>query len=441
MKNFKLLLLVCIAALAAPLLHAQDTKEFTVDGITVIHKYVPKDVISVRMFIEGGCANYPKEKQGIENITLGLMVDGGTETKSKLEFKGAAEKIGTSFSSSTNLDYGELSMTCIKMFWDDSWSLFSDAIMHPAFSENEFNLMKEQLIADAQQAMADPDSYLSMLSRQVAFEGKDYAKVPNGTPESLKNITREDVANYYKRTIGKKRIFIVVVGNITQEDITNKIKNSLSAMPYGVAASKESRVVINQPKSYVEDRDIATNYIRGIMSAPFANTDEGVSYRIAMSILGDRYFTELRTKRSLSYAPAAFYAQSATSNPYGVIYISTIDPKQSMQVMVDELNKIKKEGFTQDELNDKKQEFLTGYYLTLETTGNMADALGLAELNGGWEQLDKITEEVNNAKLEDLNKVFDKYSQAIVWTYLGKKDAVKEEDFKQIEVTKKNKPY
>ncbi len=442
MKKIKLFILFVGSVLFIQHLNAQDTKEYTIEGIKVIHKYVPKDVISVRLFIEGGTANYTKDKQGIENIALNLMVEGGTTSMSKIEFKTASEKIGTTFGAGTNLDYGTLSMTCIKMFWDDSWKLFADAVLNPAFNENNFNILKEQSIAGAQQSMADPDSYLALLSRQVAFENKDYAKSPDGTPESLQSITREEVVNYYKRTLGKKRIFLVVVGNITEADLTQKIKASIASLPYGLVAPKDNRTLITQPKQFIEDRDIATNYIRGIMSAPFANTEEGISYRIAMSILGDRYFTELRTKRSLSYAPSAFYSGAATSNPYGVIYISTIDPKQSMQVMVDELNKIKKEGFNEVELTDKKQEFLTGYYLTLETTGNQSDALGVAEINGGWEQLDQITEAVNKAKLTDINKVFDKYSNAIVWTYLGKKDAVKEEDFKQTEPKeKKSKPY
>ena len=93
------------------------------------------------------------------------------------------------------------------------------------------------------------------------------------------------------------------------------------------------------------------------MSAPYANSKDGVAMQIAMSILGDRYFTELRTKRSLSYAPAAFYAMAAVNNPYSVIYISTTKPEESMQVMVDEINKIKKEGFLEDELRDVKVSF------------------------------------------------------------------------------------
>ena len=441
MKSIKIFIILLLVG-ATNFTYAGDTKEYMVDGIKVIHKYVPKDVISVRLFLDGGTANYGKEKQGIENIMLNLMVDGGTTSMSKLEFNTASEKIGTSFGAATNLDYGTLSMTCIKTFWDESWKLFGDAVLNPAFSENEFNILKEQLIANAQQTMADPDAYLAMLSRTVAFENKDYAKVPDGTPESLTSITVEDVRNYYKRILGKKRIFIVVVGNVSEEDLTAKIHSTLATLTAGQPAPKEARTVITAPKTFVEDRDIATNYIRGIMSAPMANSEEGIAMRIAVSILGDRYFTELRTKRSLSYAPAAFYAQAAITNPYSVIYISTIDPKQSMQVMVDELNKIKKEGFLESELTDKKQEFLTGYYLTLETTANQADALGAAELNGGWEQLDKITAEVNATTVPEINKVLDKYTSAIVWTYLGKKDAVATEDFKQTEeVPKKNKPY
>jgi len=442
MKKIQLSIIALLCVFIWKNTAAQETREYMIDGIKVIHKQVPKDVISVRLFIEGGTANYPKDLQGIENLTLNLMVDGGTESMPKLEFKTASERMGTSFGAGSNLDYGSISMTCIKTFWDASWNLFQDAILHPALTESEFNLLREQLVANAQQTLSNPDAYLSNLSRQVAFENKDYAKSPEGTPESLQKITLADVQTYYKKTIGKKRIFLVVVGDISEADITAKIKSTLGALPGGTAPSRDSRTLLTQPKTYIEDRDIATNYIRGVMSAPFANEPEGIAYRVAISILGDRYFDELRTKRSLSYAPSAFYAQAAMSNPYGVIYISTIDPKQSMQVMVDEINKIKKEGFTEKELTDKKQEFLTGYYLTLETTGNQADALGMAEMTGGWENLDKITSAVNALKLADINTVLDKYTDNIVWTYLGKKDAVKTEDFKQTTPKeKKNKPY
>ncbi len=153
--------------------------------------------------------------------------------------------------------------------------------------------------------------------------------------------------------------------------------------------------------------------------------------RIAMNILNDRFFVELRTKRSLSYAPQAGYNANRISNPYNSIYISTLDPKQSIDVMVEEINKIKKEGFTEKELVDKKQTFLTRYFMGQETSAAQSQTLGMNEMGGTWKNVETFTDDVNKATLKEVNTVLTKYTGAIRWTYLGKKDAVNEEDFKQ----------
>ncbi|TRX42143.1 M16 family metallopeptidase [Flavobacterium restrictum] len=408
------------------------TEEFDVNGLQVILKQTPKEVISARLFIRGGTANYSVAKEGIENVTLQLMIEGGTKSLSKAAYKTAAEKLGTQLDAKTQLDFGTISMTCVKSYWNESWTLFSEAIIHPALGETEFNLLKEQLISDAKQMEGDPDEYLVNLSKKVAFPGQDYIKVTTGTEKSLTALTLLDAQNYYAKTIGKKRCFLVVVGNISKEELTQKIKESLDKMPIGTAPTIQ-KIVKTAPKqtAFMEDRDIATNYIRGIISAPKANSKEGVATKIAMSILYDRFFTELRTKRSLSYAPAAFYVESAVTSPYSVLYITTTKPKESIQVMVDEINAVKKYGFKNEELINKRQDFLTNYYLTLETTGSQADALGLAQIQGNWRQVDALNKAVTETTLKELNTTFDTYSNRIIWTYLGKKEAVKDTDFKQ----------
>jgi len=159
---------------------------------------------------------------------------------------------------------------------------------------------------------------------------------------------------------------------------------------------------------------------------------------LAMSIMYDRYFIELRTKRGLSYAPAAFYSSTLIENPYNGVYITTTDPKQSIEVMVAELDKLKKDGFTQKELDDKMQGFLTRYLMGQETLASQSNSLGVNEMKGGWEMAENFTEEVNKVTLDDINRVIDKYSSQINWTYLGKKDMVKEEDFLQPGVLKED---
>lgn len=417
-----------------------DTKEFEVNGLKVIFKHSPKDVISARLFIEGGATNYPKDKEGIEALTLSLMMNGGTKTLDKTAFNTASEKIGTSFSSNASYDYADVNMTCIKMFWDKSWTLFADAIMNPAFDAKEFKLLQEQMVTGAKSTESDPDAFLRQLSMGYAFEGTSNAKVTEGTAESLAGITLDDVKKYYKEVIGKKRMFLVVVGNLDEKSIKEHVTNTLAKLPTGTAAKQEPRKLIKTSGELVVDRDIATNYIRGLMSAPLLSEKDGIPMQLGMSILSDRYFVELRTKRSLSYAPAAFYSSGVLSNPYNVIYISTQKPTEAMTVMTDIINDVKKNGFTADELKNKQQKFLTNYYMGLETSASQSSKLGIYELLGGYEMADEFTENVNKTTLTDVNRTFDKYTKAIKWIYLGKQDDVKKEDFKQVKETE-NKPY
>ncbi|MBA2423068.1 MAG: insulinase family protein [Chitinophagales bacterium] len=438
-KNIIILALFCLIAVKSVLADS-GIKELNVDGLTVIIKHTPKEVISARFFIAGGTANYPLDKQGIESAALNTALNGGTTSMNKTQFKTAAEKIGTRFDYSASLDYSQMSMTCIKSFWDKSWALFADAIINPAFDPNEFGLILDQMVSNAKQSEENPDAALARLANGFAFKGKNYEKDPDGTSESLSGLTVDLTKSYYKNTIGKTRCFLVIVGNLTEEEITAKVRASLSKLPGGTSAKLEQRYLITKGSENIVERDIATNYLCGIMSSASLNSPDGIPMMMAMSTMYDRFFVELRTKRSLSYAPAAFINTDAMISPYSQIYISTDSPKKSIQVMVELLNDIKKVGFKEDELINKKEGFLTNYLIQLETSAQQSMAIGKWNVRGNWKMYDEFVERVNKTTLKDLNRVMDQNTNAIVWTYLGKKTDIKPEDFKQTEVYK-NKPY
>lgn len=440
MKRVALILAAFLIPFSA--VFAGGTEEFRVNGLKVIHRQTPKDVISVRLFVKGGTANYTKDKEGVEDLAFSLAMTGGTASMDKIAFQTASENLGARFGSSTTYDYGNLSMTCIKTYWNESWNLFVDAVLNPAMTQTEFDLIKSQALANAKSNASDPDSHLRNIAMVNAFGESNYGKVPSGSEESLEALTLEDVKAHYDKVVGKKGTFLVVVGNISSSDLKKKIEASLSKMDAGRAPIAESRILIKEDGHFVEHRDIATNYIRGLMSAPQMSHPDGVPMRVAMSIMGDRYFEELRTKRSLSYAPAAFYSAGVVNNPYNVVYISTTDPKQSMEVMVAELNKVKENGFDPKELKDKKQTFLTYHYMGLESSASQSNSLGMAEMSGTWKLAEEFTDQVNEVTLKDINRVFDTYTKAIKWTYLGKQDQVKKEDFRKTkEVSSSKKPY
>jgi len=80
---------------------------------------------------------------------------------------------------------------------------------------------------------------------------------------------------------------------------------------------------------------------------------------------------------------------------------------------------------------NNKEKFLTGHYSRLETNDTQSQWIGVAEITGSWKYTETFMENVDKVTVNDLNTVFNKYSNSINWTYLGKESAVTKEDFKQ----------
>jgi len=407
-----------------------ETVEYDMEGIKVIMKPSSKQVISVQLFLDGGTANYPKEQEGIEALTLDVVTQGGTTNNPKADFFGKLEKMGSQVGSDAQYDYATLSLRCLKTYWDNSWDLFVDAVNNPAFNEDEFKNIQSQSVVGAKQGEADADTYLRNTAMNNAFKGMNYSKTPEGSAGSLEKLTLDQIKDYYKRLLGKDQMVLVVVGDVKADDLKAKVKAAFGDLKAeGIPVKPEGKIFFNESSYNEVEREIATNYMRGYMNAPDLGSEDEVAMKVAMSILSNRYFDEIRTKRSLSYAPYAAYPSSILGNPYTFIYVSTDKPNEAASVMMDEITKICKDGFSKEELVNKKGDFLTKHYMSMETVSSQAGSLGRAALSGNWKRTEKFLEAVEGLSLEQINAAFKKYAKAINWTYLGDTSIVDKDVF------------
>jgi predicted Zn-dependent peptidase len=418
---------------------APETTELEASGIKIIARESVKGTVSTRTFLRGGVNNYSFENQGIEELMLSMIAEGGPASTSKTEYQQQLESIGARISASTGYDYGNISLSSIKEYFYDAVQIYLEALSNPAFRQEDFDLIKNRMITNAKQAKTNPDAHLMDLAMGSTWEGTDYAKKPSGTIESLESLTLPLVQKYYTSVFSKQNIFMVLVGDVPQEKVTSMIEGSgMSKLPEGKQANWF--VVEDGVESglTVEDRNIETNYITGVFSAPKKGTEESIHNALAMRILGMRFFEELRTKRSLSYAPSA-RSTGYIARPMNQVYISTTDPEQSLEVMIDLVNSVRTEGYEEKELEGTKQSFLTNYYMGQETNSSISMSLGVNEIQGSWKNMDRFTDRVLNTSLEDINMVISSYGEEINWSYLGKEEMVKPKYFKQPVKTKKIK--
>ncbi len=415
------------------LLQAQsraDITSFDASGIRVILKKVPKDVVAVRIYVRGGTANYPREKEGIEELAFELALFGSAGERTARQVTERANEYGIGFSSKAGYDYGYMGMTAVKKYWNESWDLWATAVGSPAMKADDFEYVRDKVYSRIRNTMDSPGNFLDQLSMSVTFGGTDYEKIPEGSSETLFDITIEEVQNQYTHLLTKANCFIVVVGDIDQEDLKSKIAEYFSGFPAGDRLENKERGTVTNSGVTIQHRDLEVNHIQGRMPAPNRWSDEGTHNILALSIFSDRLTNELRNKRELSYNPSAFPGNELRYSANS-IYFSTISPASTLQAVLEVLDRLREEGFTEEELAQKKNPFLTFQYLAQETTDAQAHILGDAEVAGDWQLALGFTEAVRQTTVEDISAVFRKYSNKISWAYLGNESQILPSDFPQ----------
>ena len=216
------------AAAKAPTINIKDSEVFTTaNGITVIlsenHK-LPKVAFN---FVMGSDPITEGNKAGLSELA-GSLVLSGTSSRSKDKLDGEKDYIGATLEASES----NLYLSCLTKHMDKGLELMSDVFYNANFPESEFDRVKKQNESNLMSAKSDPGTMADNVERKVNFTNHPYGDVM--TEESLKNITRDDILNYYKAIFTTKGSYLVIVGDITKDQATSLV-NKYFAKTSGVA--------------------------------------------------------------------------------------------------------------------------------------------------------------------------------------------------------------
>lgn len=396
-----------------------DAYEMMVSGVKVIVQPSGNQILEVQTIIKGGVQNYEASKQGIESLAMTGLTECGTKNDTKNAFKNKLDKVSAQVYASPSKDYCTISMNCIKTDFASVWPLYADAITAPIFDEKEFDRIKQDAINGLRSQESQPDYAIGNMATQIAFAGKDNAKRPEGTVATLTTLTATETKAYYSSVCTKARMLIVVVGEIDKAELEQKILTMLATVPEGKPFTLKKETIAPSSNSFkAEKKDLATNYIRGITSAPAPGTPDFNAFNLAMRIFSQRHFLEVRTKNGLSYAPGSWF--DGGSSPSANISVSTTDPNKYIGVVKALIDKTKKEGFTEDELRNMKTQYLTGFFYRQETNNAQANFIVANEvLHNNWKRALTISDDMKKVSLTELNTTFNKYIKNLVWAYQG----------------------
>jgi zinc protease len=390
-----------------------------VAGIHVIHKPIAaNDVIAVTLYLTGGSAALTPKMAGVEQMIVSTATL-GTEKYTKDQFTALSTATGTNIEGQATRDYTTFMLRAVREHWDDAWDLFTQAVAHPTFPRAEVELTRAQQVNGLKQRTDDPDSYLTELGDSITYAGHPYALDPEGTPESVGALTRDDLARWHKRRLTKANILIVVVGNVSRADLTTKITAAFGKLPAtGGSAPRVPALAAAKPTVTVVERPLPTNYIQGLYVTPSRASRDLPALQLATRMLSERLFEEVRTKRNLTYAVGSGLNTGLIGR--GWLYVTAVEPDTTLKVILTEVRRLQREPVSRERLQETLNTYGTNYWMSQETNMGQAQQLGLWELTGGgWRNALTYVDRMKTVTPADVQRVATRYLKNARFVVIG----------------------
>lgn len=196
----------------APEINIADPQVFTLDnGMKVIvssNNDIPKVSFNLVM---GSDPRLEGNKAGLSELAGDLLLS-GTSNRTKDELDKEKDFIGASLFASSSSIY----LSCLTKHMEKGLDIMTDVMKNASFPEDEFDRIKKQYESNLLSVKTDPNSMASnAMSKAIFPKEHPYGEVM--TDNTLENITRQDVLDFYKNQFTPAGSYLVIIGDINEE--------------------------------------------------------------------------------------------------------------------------------------------------------------------------------------------------------------------------------
>lgn len=395
------------------------TTKFEVAGIPIILRRNPaNEVVVANLYLLGGARQLTPQTAGIEAMLLAASERGTRKFPGSL-LRQRTARLGSTISIEASEDWTAIGLHAIRATFDSTWALLADRVMAPTLAPGDVEIVREQMLTGARQRSTDPDDAASELADSLLYRQHPYAIQTTGTEASLSTITPAQLRQYHDQQFVTSRMLLVVVGNVDRPQVERLVRATLGTLPRGnYSWTPPPPPPVGGRAVAFDNRLLPTNYLLGYVPGPAATSPDYTALRVATAVLSGRLFTEVRSRRNLSYAVESPFQEHAYA--VGGLYVTTVDPNAVLRIMRDELNTLQSDQVEADGLKRLEQQFITEYYLKNETNADQANVLARAELyQGDYRAADRFMEDLRRVTPADVERVARKYLTNFRFAFVG----------------------
>ncbi len=374
--------------------------------------------IAVRLVLTGaGSANDPLGKPGVANLTADMLTQ-GTGHLSAQQIASEIDFVGGSLSASAGTDSSNVNVAVVKKDLETGMRLLADVVRNASFQEEELNRRRQQLLSNLQVQYADAGYLATLVFDRMIFGKHPYGLPGEGTPQSIRAITRDDLARFRDEHYVPEQALLAFAGDITPEaafDAAERFLGRWERKGSSAAALPAPQFPSGTRITFIDKPDAVQTEIRVGRSGIPCNHPDFVPLLVTNRIFGGGYNSrlsvEVRIKKGLTYgAYSGFDSNKAGGTFSASTSTRTEATAEATKLMVDLIQKMSTGEATPAEM-DFARDYLTGVFpLQSETPAQVAArVLTVQEFGLPEDYYDTYREKIAAVGLAEIKRVAGQY--------------------------------
>ncbi|MGB8951510.1 MAG: pitrilysin family protein [Candidatus Aminicenantales bacterium] len=190
-------------------------------------------LVSFRILLKVGSANDPAGKEGLCQLTLSMLANGGTKSLTYKEltknFYPMAARVDLSVDKEMSAFSGAIHIDNLEKYY----VLFKGMLLDPGFREEDFIRLKTNQINSIERSLINYDEQFGKeILNLMMYDGHPYGHLEAGTVESVKNLTLDDIRAFYQEHFVQGNIVVGLIGGFPA-DFAEKVLSDFGGIPEG----------------------------------------------------------------------------------------------------------------------------------------------------------------------------------------------------------------
>ncbi|MFL6649659.1 MAG: M16 family metallopeptidase [Sulfurifustaceae bacterium] len=401
-------------------------EHWTLDnGVRVYFVRTPElPLIQMRAVFDAASSRDPVAKPGVALLTNGMLNEGAAGMNAD-QIASGFENLGAEFGNSSERDMSILELRSLadSKLLNPALDLFAAVVGRPTFPQDALERERARALVGLQRDAQLPNVIAEKTFWRTLYGNHPYAHDPLGTAESLRSITRADLAAHHARYYTGANAWLAIVGDATVSEAKAIANRALGGLPRGERAPALPAVSEKPGAGQTIAFPAQQSHVR--LGLPgIRRTDPDYfplivgNYTLGGGGLVSRLAFEIREKRGYVYDIHSYFLPMREQGPF-VVGLQTKNAqrddaiKVSRQVVADYVE----QGPTEQELEAAKRHLTGSFPLRLDSNRKIAENIAFIAFYGlPLDYLDTFIDKINAVTADQV--------RAALKRHLHPKDAV-----------------